>query len=237
MQDVDELRQFIEGGAAQEGAEAGDARVVLLRLHDLRAVLLQMHGPELPHLDTLATQTVTVLTEESRTGGGQLDADGDHDHRNGDDQQEQAADYDFFQTFDDTVDPVDRAFRNADHGQIADVAPACVQKIEHEEIRNHVDGYRGIRQLGQQLLDACLRAHRQRNVDDVHPAFVSVLHQGVEMHDHLDRSLGQRTRPAWLAIVVKPDRTQSHPRFVQDCAGQQGSEVARTHNGHLADVE
>ena len=186
-QDVDELRQFIEGGAAQEGAEAGDARIVLLRLHDFCAVLLYMHGSKLPHLDPVATQAVTVLAKEDRTGRGQLDADGKHDHRDGDDQQEQAADNDVFQTFDDTVDPVERAFRDADHGEIADVAPACVQKIEHEEIRNHVNRNRGVRQFRKQLLDACFRAHRQRNVDNVYPAFVGVFDKGIEITDHLDR--------------------------------------------------
>ena len=66
LQDVEELRQLVERGPAQEGAEAGDARIGPRRLRYVVAVVLDRHGPELPHHDFLAAQAVAPLLEEDR---------------------------------------------------------------------------------------------------------------------------------------------------------------------------
>src|SRR5579872_2841652 len=56
LQHVQELRQLIEGGYAQESAHAGYPRVPLARLGDDRAVLLHPHGAELVDEDLLAVE-------------------------------------------------------------------------------------------------------------------------------------------------------------------------------------
>src|SRR5439155_10630234 len=73
LQHVDELRQLVERGLAQECAELRDAAVVLGRLpHDI-AVLGDRHGAELVDHDLAAVDPVAPLLEEDRAGRGELD--------------------------------------------------------------------------------------------------------------------------------------------------------------------
>src|SRR5581483_1937781 len=68
LQYIDELRQLVERGPAQEPAEGRDARIVLGGLaHDV-AVLGHRHGAELVDHDLAAIDTVAALLEEDRAG-------------------------------------------------------------------------------------------------------------------------------------------------------------------------
>src|SRR5581483_855421 len=86
-------------------------------------------------------------------------------------------------------------------------------------------------------LYAFLRAHRQRDVDDVDLAFTRVAHHGVEIADDLDRFAHQRPQSGRPPIVVEPDGAQPHPRRVQYRAGEIAAEIARPGDRHHARIE
>src|SRR2546429_2533958 len=84
LQHVDELRQLVEGVAAQEGAEAGHALIVARRLPDDFAVLRDPHRTELVDLDLPAIEAVAALPEQHRPGRAQLDPDRDRGQQRSD---------------------------------------------------------------------------------------------------------------------------------------------------------
>ncbi|MNR39620.1 hypothetical protein D3C85_1578440 [compost metagenome] len=67
LQHVDELRQFVDGGAADEAADGGDARVFAGGLLDL-LVVVHAHRAELVDLDHLTVPAVALLLEQDRAG-------------------------------------------------------------------------------------------------------------------------------------------------------------------------
>src|SRR6185436_10030427 len=93
LQHVDELRQLVERGAAQEGAEAGDAAVVARRLAHHVAILGHGHRAELVDHDLAAVDAVAALLEQDRAGRGALDADGDREQQRRDQRQDQAGEH------------------------------------------------------------------------------------------------------------------------------------------------
>src|SRR6185312_7633806 len=64
LQHVEELRELIERVPPQEAAERCDARIVLARLHDTRAILGDGHGAEFVDEDLLAIEPVAALLED-----------------------------------------------------------------------------------------------------------------------------------------------------------------------------
>ena len=68
LQHVAELRQLVERGAAQEGADARDARIAARGLRHHGAVLLHAHRAELPDHDLFAAQAVAALADEGGAG-------------------------------------------------------------------------------------------------------------------------------------------------------------------------
>ena len=80
--DVDELRQLVEAGLADEAADAGDARIVAGG--ELRGVRdpswCDVHRAELEHLDQLVVEAVALLPEEHRAGAVEPDGERDGEH-------------------------------------------------------------------------------------------------------------------------------------------------------------
>ncbi|MNY68962.1 hypothetical protein D3C86_2068160 [compost metagenome] len=67
LQGVEELWQFIDGGAADKLADAGDAWVFTAGLLNL-LVVVHAHGAEFPDLDDLAVPAMAFLLEQHRAG-------------------------------------------------------------------------------------------------------------------------------------------------------------------------
>ena len=68
-QDIEQLRQFVEAGDPQNSADARDARVATVCLHDLRAVLQHVHGAEFVDIENLAMLADAALVEDGRPLG------------------------------------------------------------------------------------------------------------------------------------------------------------------------
>lgn len=96
-EDVEELRELVDGSFPDEAADAGDARVAW----DGPALLfvgfgLLHHGAELVHHERLVMKADALLLEDDRARRGELDEgrDDEHDRAEEDDADEGAADVD-----------------------------------------------------------------------------------------------------------------------------------------------
>ncbi len=115
--DVDELRQLVERGLAQEGAERGDAGVVPAGVGDealaFAVAEVGVHGAELEDAELLAVEADAGLAEEDRALGGQLDRDRDGQEEGGDRDQEEGAQDPVFQGFQEVFALVEGAVEQA----------------------------------------------------------------------------------------------------------------------------
>ena len=96
-EDVEELRELVDGGFPDEAADAGDARVA----RDGPALLfvcfgLLHHGAELVHHERLVMKADALLLEDNRARRGELDEgrDDEHDRAEEEDADEGTADVD-----------------------------------------------------------------------------------------------------------------------------------------------
>ena len=90
--DVEELRQFVEAGLADETPDAGHARVALG--DELRRVgvgVAGIHRAELVDVDQLVVEAVALLLEEHRSLAVELDGERDSRHDRRSEQQDQTA--------------------------------------------------------------------------------------------------------------------------------------------------
>jgi len=91
---VEELRQFVEAGLADEAADAGHALVVLgddLRCQ--RVGLIVEQRAELEDVDALVVEAVALLQEQHRAAAVELDGDRhQRHHRRQQDQHDRADD-------------------------------------------------------------------------------------------------------------------------------------------------
>jgi hypothetical protein len=75
-QHVEELRQLLEAGAADEAAQRRHARIALAHLPERAGAVLAgfgPHGPELENLDHLAVAAIALLAEQDRSRRAQPD--------------------------------------------------------------------------------------------------------------------------------------------------------------------
>src|SRR6185312_1410706 len=71
LKHIEELRQLIERGLAQERADAGHPRIALARLRHHGAIFAHSHGAEFVDQYLLAIQSIPPLPEERRATGAQ----------------------------------------------------------------------------------------------------------------------------------------------------------------------
>src|SRR3954470_5427172 len=88
-QNLQELRELVEGGSPQERAERRHARVVLLGLNDLVTILADREGENLEHPNLFPVEAVAPLAEKDRAWRAETDCDPDQRHRHRDDQEDE----------------------------------------------------------------------------------------------------------------------------------------------------
>src|SRR6185437_12664432 len=89
LQHIDELGQLIERVPAQEGADAGNTGIALVRLADGVAIFAHAHRTEFIDEDLLAVEAVAALLENDGAGRIQLDGDGDEQQERSDQHQDE----------------------------------------------------------------------------------------------------------------------------------------------------
>ena len=178
--DVEQLRQFVEAGFANEAADPGDARVVLGdELFGRRVGLIDIHRAELVNLYQLVVETVAALLEQHRAFAIELDGQRDEQHDGcGADQRKRADDF-VEQPFRHHVPVGDRLVENVDHRDVADIGIGARPKPQLVGVRGEADVDRQHPELFQHLQDAALGGNRQREDHQINPGVAGDLDQVV----------------------------------------------------------
>ncbi len=200
LQHVDELRQLVERGAAQQCADARDALVVRARLGDDRAVLGHRHRAELVDDDLLAVLAVAALPEDHRPGRAELDGQRDGQQQRRDQQQDQRGQHDVAGALDQPGAAVKRRVADRDHRHAAQHLGAALDQVGDEHVGHEMDRRRGVLEVLEQLEDAWLRGHRQRDVDALDALALHELGQpgGVAQ---VREAAGRGVQPLRVAVV------------------------------------
>jgi hypothetical protein len=152
LEDVDELRQFVQGGLAQEGADGGEAAVALPGLGDVVAVLAHGHGAELVDDDFLALQTVAALAEDDGAARGELDGQGDAQHDRGDEGEDEQRQDDVRHPLVEGVDAEEGGFHHGDDRHAAHQVDARLDEVVGEDVRHQVGRGGGVLEVFQQAM-------------------------------------------------------------------------------------
>ena len=178
---VDELRQFVDRGLAQEGADPGDARVALGHQHGSGGVaLVDIHGAELVDLDQLVVEAVALLLEEHRAAAVELDGDRRQQHDRGCEQEQDAADEAVEQHLGHHVPVGDRLVEDVEHRDVADIGIGARPEAQLVRVRGQPDIDRQHPQLLEHLQDAPFRRDRQREDHQVDAGAAGELDQIVD---------------------------------------------------------
>ncbi len=120
-----------------------------------------------------------------------------------DQQQDQRRQHDVLEPLDQAVDAVERGFADGDDRHAAHVVHARLDQVVEEDVRHEVDRRGGVAQLVEQLQDARLRGHRQRDVDRVDAV---ALHERRQVGQApLDAGAGNVAQTVRDAVVEKAD--------------------------------
>ena len=123
QQNVDELRQLIKAGLAQESASGGDARIERGLRRRAVARRRDVHAAELEDAKGSTLLRDTLLTEEDGSWRGELDPDGDQDPDWCCEKQEKGRDGDVKQAFGSDVDEI-LFFRDDQGGDVKAIEEA-----------------------------------------------------------------------------------------------------------------
>src|SRR4051794_30217677 len=94
-EDVDEVGDLVERGAAEEPTGSGDARVVAVDdFADADRVGALDHRPQLPHLELAAAEADAALAVDDGAAAGQLDRDRGEEEERREDRQGDGGDED-----------------------------------------------------------------------------------------------------------------------------------------------
>ena len=209
LQDIDELGQFIERILAQEGADAGDAGIALVRLADRLAIFAHPHRAEFIDQDFFAIEAVAALLENDGAGRIQLDGEGDEQQQRRDQHQDEQGEDDVACALDEAVGAREGRFAHGDDRRAAHAAAAALDKIGDEHVGHEVDRGRGVFQFVEHMEDARLRGHRQRQIDELDAVFLD--------------EVGELAQPAEQLAVFGPVAACSGP-------GHRKSRTARSWN-------
>ncbi len=119
---IEKLGQFIDGGLADETADACDARIVLCR--DLlcgRITFVRIHGAELPDIDDLIIEAMALLLEDYRAFAVQLDGNGGRQHDGRQEDYSEQAENNVENPLGDGIPVVDWLVENIQHRHRADI--------------------------------------------------------------------------------------------------------------------
>ena len=209
LQHIDELGQFVERGAPQEGAERRDPAVVGGRLADLVTILGDRHAAEFVDDDFLPVEAVAALPENHRAGRLEADGQRDAEHQRGNQRQDQAGQDQVAEPLEPAADAVMRRFANGHDRHAAHRVEPGLDQVGDKDVGREIDRCRGVAQFVEQFQDARLRGHRQRDVDQVDRVVADIVDQLVELAEH------------FLAVVVL-DPGQGP---VVEIAGQPDAEI------------
>lgn len=189
VEDVPDLRQFVEAGGADEGADARDARVVVGR--ELRAGVLlgvDTHRAELVDLVGLAKAASADLAVESRATVLELDSDSNRHHEGQCDDEGDTGKHDVDGALDGTLLDAQTQAARAEDGHVIDA-------LQHGAVAEYLVGARDDERLdlfvGAVVDNLGLDGNRDIRADDDDVdvvqvgLFAPVLPAALRVHDNL----------------------------------------------------
>ena len=101
LQHVVKLRQFVQAGFAQEGAQRGDSLIVFLGLRHLAVqFVMNLHGSKFVNANEFAIPTISNLFEQNRATHGEVNGQGNQKHEGADQHQNDSRQDSVYQLFD-----------------------------------------------------------------------------------------------------------------------------------------
>src|SRR5882762_4929035 len=200
LEHVEKLGQLVERELPQKRAETGYAPVVARGLLDDISIFEHGHRAELVDDDLLAVESVAALLEQRRPGRAQLYADCNDEHEGQYQGEDRRCKDDVAHALDQTVDPVEGGFAGGEDRNAADRIHARLDQIEQEDVRHEVDRGRRVVQLVEQLENAGLRSHGQRDVDQID---VMCFHVRRDLTQRAEVLAGVDTAEALGAAIVE----------------------------------
>ena len=250
LQHVEELRQLVEAGAPQEGADPSDARIVRdlehPRIATGREVHVQVrelvlprlgvggHRPELEDPEDLLRPAATRLAEEHRPLRVELDHDGEHEHDGREDQQPERRDDEVEAALQEPRRPREPERRQAHQRNALDRVDADAGTEDVEEPGDDVD-------LDVEVLDLADESERLvvaivREGDD-HALDVEQLHELAQLvRPTQHRQVVEIVAPLLGLRVDEPDEIDAVLVVVEDLARGQLADVAGADDDRVLQV-
>ena len=222
LEHIDELRQFVERGAAHERAEPGGSLLARLRPYGAGSGFgVHGHGAKLQHVERASVQPHPVLFVKHRAGRGQLYADGEQEQERGQEDQRRRRESHVHDAFRDASELQRRFVDKMDDRQALHAGDPAVHNVEMKQVRDEAD----VRQSGGQFvhdrLDAMQDRERKRDIDVMYGPIFPL----ETIHDrHGLRNAAQYVFLAFFVVVkvarnLEPDPGILSQRFPQFASG------------------
>src|ERR1700733_5167669 len=199
--DVEELRQFVKAGLADEASDAGDAAVV--PGHDLgrqRIGLVVVQRAKLEDVDALVVEAEPLLAEQHRTGAVEFDRKRDQRHDRRGQQQDDRADDVIEQPLHHQVPVGDRRLENVQRRHLSQIGIGARAETQLVGVGGKPDVDRQYPQLLQHFENPRLRGNRQREQHEVDAGAAGKLDDVVDLAE-LGGAGGGIERAAVVAVV------------------------------------
>ncbi len=189
LEHVPELRQFVDAGASQEAADAGDAFVADRDLADVLVSLADGECAQLENLDDLTVQAAAALPVDDRSVAFELDGDrGEREDRQGNDDAN-AGDDDVLGALHQGRPAGQRLVLHVDETDLADLRHAqrfAGRDQVGRQVGDDVDVAGGLLELAHDRDGAALCRLRKRDDDVVDIAGVGFGKQVFELASHFE---------------------------------------------------
>src|SRR5580692_687877 len=200
--DVEELRQLVEAGLADEAPNAGDAAVVLG--HDLggeRIGLIVVERAELEDVDALVVEAEPLLAEQHRARAVEFDGKRDQRHHRGGEQQHDGADDMVEQPLHHQVPVGDRRLEHIQRRYLAEIGIGAGAEAQLVGVGGKPDVDRQHPQLLQHFEDPRLRRNRQREQHEVDAGAAGEFDDVVDLAEF--RAAGAGFQRAGVVAVIE----------------------------------
>jgi hypothetical protein len=237
-EDVEELGQLVERGAAQEMPDARDARVVgglvdelaqAVGLLDqvLQPVGVRHHGAELDHLEGTAILAGAQLAVEDRAAAVEADGEGDDADDGQGKRQRQGREEQVEGALGHALVLAEGRGAQVEHGDAGELLDGGLMQGEGEVVGHDPHAHRQVVQLADHLVEAVVSRARQGDDDIVHAAVGDDQAYIVERAEHAHQA-------ALVRIVVEVTGKAQPIGVLADLTGDGGAHDAGAEDEHAA---
>ena len=151
-------------------------------------------------------------------GRGELDGQRQHQQQRRDQQQDQRRQHDVADALDQAVGATERRLADRDDRHAEHGAAMALDQVGEEHVGHEIDRRGGVLEVVEQLQDARLRGHRQRQVDHLHLLRLGDRGEVVELAQQL--VLRPHAQALLVAAVDEADQFDARVVTLADALGQ-----------------